>query len=92
MPDLVQSPDECEQAFAQVKAVLVGCLLLCSSDFSPYFALPFVLKTGMSDRGLGKTLSQVLEGMCHAVHQLQTAMYSIIEKECLAIKWVVLTL
>ncbi len=93
-PDPVQWTELCQQAFTQVKAALCGGPLLHSPDFS----LPFLLQTDASDRGLGAVLAQEMEGEERPVLYIsrklskRETMYSTIEKECLAIRWAVLTL
>ncbi|KAI7808673.1 hypothetical protein IRJ41_011194 [Triplophysa rosa] len=93
-PDPVQWSEKCQQAFSQVKAALCGGPLLHSPDF----ALPFVLQTDASDRGLGAVLAQEVGGEERPVLYISRklskgeAKYSTIEKECLAIRWAVLTL
>ncbi|XP_067248999.1 NACHT, LRR and PYD domains-containing protein 3-like isoform X2 [Chanodichthys erythropterus] len=93
-PDTVQWTELCQQAFTQVKAALCGGPLLHSPDFS----LPFLLQTDASDRGLGAVLSQEIEGEERPVLYIsrklskREAKYSTVEKECLAIRWAVLTL
>ncbi len=94
VPDTVQWTERCQQAFTQVKAALCGGPLLHSSDFS----LPFLLQTDASDRGLGAVLTQEIGGEEHPLLYIsrklskRETMYSTIEKECLAIRWAVLTL
>ncbi len=62
------------------------------------FNLPFLLQTDTSDRGLGAVLAQVVEGEERSLLYLSRKLskretrYSTIEKECLAIRWAVLTL
>ncbi|XP_057201512.1 uncharacterized protein LOC130561305 [Triplophysa rosa] len=93
-PDPVQWTERCQQAFTQVKAALCGGPLL----HSPNFSLPFFLQTDASDRGLGAVLSQEMGGEERPVLYIsrklskREAKYSTIEKECLAIRWAVLTL
>ncbi len=78
----------------QVKAALCGGPLL----HSPNFDLPFLLQTDASDRGLGAVLAQVVGGEERPVLYLSRKLskretrYSTVEKECLAIRWAVLTL
>ncbi len=94
VPDTVQWTERCQQAFTQVKAALCGGPLLHSPDFS----LPFLLQTDASDRGLGAVLTQEMgveeRPVLYISRKLskRETMYSIIEKECLAIRWAVLTL
>uniref|UniRef100_A0A8C1LM62 Gypsy retrotransposon integrase-like protein 1 n=1 Tax=Cyprinus carpio TaxID=7962 RepID=A0A8C1LM62_CYPCA len=93
-PDRVQWTEQCQQAFTQIKAALCGGPLLNA----PNFSLPFILQTDASDRGLGAVLSQEVEGEERPVLYIsrklskRETMYSTIEKECLAIRWAVLTL
>ncbi len=93
-PDPVQWTELCQQALTKVKAALCGGPLL----HSPNFDLPFLLQTDASDRGLGAVLSQVVGGEERPVLYLSRKLskretrYSVIEKECLAIRWAVLTL
>ncbi len=94
VPDTVPWTERCQQVFTQVKAALCGGPLLHSPDFS----LPFLLQTDASDRGLGAVLTQEIGGEEHPVLYIsrklskRETMYSTIEKECLAIRWAVLTL
>ncbi len=94
VPDTVPWTEQCQQAFTQVKAALCGGPLLHSPDFS----LPFLLQTDASDRGLGAVLTQEIKGEERPVLYIsrklskREPMYSTIEKECLAIRWAVLTL
>ncbi len=84
----------CQQALTKVKAALCGGPLL----HSPNFDLPFLLQTDASDRGLGAVLAQVVGGEERPVLYLSRKLskretrYSTVEKECLAIRWAVLTL
>ncbi len=77
-----------------MKAALCGGPLL----HSPNFDLPFLLQTDASDRGLGAVLAQVVGGEERPVLYLSRKLskretrYSTVEKECLAIRWAVLTL
>ncbi len=93
-PDPVQWTELCQQALTKVKATLCGGLLL----HSPNFDLPFLLQTDASDRGLGAVLAQVVGGEERPVLYLSRKLskretrYSTVEKECLAIRWAVLTL
>ncbi|CAM4608181.1 unnamed protein product [Leuciscus chuanchicus] len=94
VPDTVPWTEQCQQAFTQLKAALCGGPLLHAPDFS----LPFILQTDASDRGMGAVLSQEVEGEERPVLYIsrklskRETMYSTIEKECLAIRWAVLTL
>ncbi len=94
VPDTVPWTERCQQVFTQVKAALCGGPLLNSPDFS----LPFLLQTDASDRGLGAVLTQEIGGEERPVLYIsrklskRETMYSTIEKECLAIRWAVLTL
>ncbi|XP_056585423.1 uncharacterized protein LOC130406867 [Triplophysa dalaica] len=93
-PDTVQWTEQCQQGFTKVKAALCGGPLLHSPDFS----ISFLLQTDASDRGVGAVLSQEVGGedrpvlyISRKLSQRETK-YSTIEKECLAIRWAVLTL
>ncbi len=94
VPDTVPWTERCQQVFTQVKAALCGGPLLHSPDFS----LPLLLQTDASDRGLGAVLTQEIGGEERPVLYIsrklskRETMYSTIEKECLAIRWAVLTL
>ncbi len=94
VPDTVQWTERCQQVFTQVKAALCGGPLLHSPDFS----LPFLLQMDASDRGLGAVLTQEIGGEERPVLYIsrklskRETMYCTIEKECLAIRWAVLTL
>ena len=88
-PNEVIWTDVCDQAFLKLKS------LLCSSPIlaSPNFQRPFVLQTDASDRGIGAVLSQEDEDSVErpiAYYSRKLApreeRYSVIEKECLAIK------
>lgn len=67
------------------------CMLLAD------FTLTFTLQTDASDRGLGAVLSQEMEGeerpelYINLKLSRRETVYSTIEKECLAIRWAVLT-
>ncbi len=93
-PDPVQWTELCQQALTKIKAALCGGPLL----HSPNFDLPFLLQTDASDRGLGAVLAQVVGGEERPVLYLSRKLskretrYSTVEKECLAIRWAVLTL
>ena len=78
--------DQCEEAFKT---------LLCSKPVlrGPDFAENFVLQTNASDRGVGAVLSQKdKSGEDHPIANFSRKLlpreekYSVIEKECLAIK------
>ncbi len=72
--------------------------LVIELPHSPNFDLPFLLQTDASDRGLGAVLAQVVGGEERPVLYLSRKLskretrYSTVEKECLAIRWAVLTL
>ncbi len=93
-PNPVQWTEVCQQALTKVKAALCGGPLLHSLNFD----LPFLLQTDASDRGLGAVLAQVVGGEKRPVLYLSRKLSkretrsSTMEKECLAIRWAVLTL
>ena len=88
-PNQVIWTPSCDQAFARLKK------LLCSDPVlkSPNFEKEFILQTDASDRGVGAILSQLDDnGDEHPVAYFSKKLlareekYSVIEKECLAIK------
>lgn len=90
--DLLHPPHEALQAFQNLKRAITSGPILQSPDFSK----PFLLQTDASENGLGAVLSQVSsEGIEHPILFISQKLfpreqgYSIIEKECLAIKWAV---
>ena len=84
----VQWNSECGRAFEKLKSLLCGEPVLKCPDFEK----PFVLQTDASDRGVGAVLSQLYEGEDHPVAYFSRKLlpreekYSVVEKECLAIK------
>ncbi|XP_064399260.1 uncharacterized protein LOC135345747 [Halichondria panicea] len=81
--------DTCEQAFQKLKTLLSTSPILASPDFTQQF----ILQTDASDRGIGAVLSQLDgTGMDRPVAYYSKKLlpreerYSVIEKECLAIK------
>ena len=88
-PNDVIGTDKCDQAFLQLKPLLCTSPILVSPDFSR----PFVLQTDASDRGIGAGLSQLdSSGLERPMAYYSKTLlpreehYSVIEKECLAIK------
>ena len=80
---------ECDRAFSHLKQVLLSYPVLHSVDFSK----PFILQVDASNVGVGAVLSQLDEGnKDHPVAYFSRKLlpreqkYSVIEKECLAIK------
>ena len=90
-PDTVQWSEPCQVSFEAIKTALCGKSVLCA----PNFDLPFSLQTDASDRGLGAVLTQQVEGVDRPVLYLSRKLadretrYSMVEKECLAIRWAV---
>lgn len=88
-PNHVGWTTQCHQAFQELKRHLCRPPVLAS----PNFALPFVLQTDASERGVGAVLAQRGEdGFDHPVAYFSRKLlpreqrYSTIEKECLAIR------
>ena len=80
---------ECQQSFLKLHSLLTSSPILRASDYS----LPFIVRTGASDIGLGVVLSQLVDGIEHLVSFLSRKLlpregnYPTIVKECLAIVW-----
>ena len=88
-PNRVDWTAQCEQAFRALKNVLCSDAVLKSPDFDQ----PFVLQTDASDRGIGAVLSQYDDkGQERPIAFYSRKLlpreerYSVVEKECLAIK------
>ncbi|XP_073721145.1 uncharacterized protein [Misgurnus anguillicaudatus] len=88
-PNQVQWTAPAEEAFTQLKAALSTEPVLRSPDFGK----PFILQTDASELGLGAVLLQEQNGIRHPVLYLSRKLfpretrYSVVEKECLALKW-----
>ena len=84
----VQWNAECEKAFEKLKSLLCGEPELKCPDFQK----TFVLQTDASDRGVGAVLSQMYDGEDHPAAYFswkplpREEKYSVVEKECLAIR------
>ncbi|XP_068121096.1 uncharacterized protein [Hyperolius riggenbachi] len=80
---------DAEVAFCKLKEVLCSGPVLIAPDFKK----KFVVQTDASNVGLGAVLSQMVHGEEHPVVYLSRKLtpaeknYSIVERECLAIKW-----
>ena len=91
LPHHMRWTKEAETAFQTLKQALCEEPVLVSPDFTR----PFVLQTDASGTGLGAVLAQVIEGDEHPVTFVSRKLlkhernYSMVEKECLAIKWAV---
>ncbi len=78
-----------EKAFLELKGLLSDKPILRSPDFEK----SFVLQTDASELGLGAVLMQEETGGRHPVVYLSRKLfpretrYSVVEKECLALKW-----
>ena len=88
-PSDIEWTADCDRAFQQLKSLLCTAPILASPDFNRQF----VLQTDASDRGIGAVLSQVDgDGIERPVAYYSKKLlpreerYSVIEKECLAIK------
>ena len=88
-PNKIEWSSELDAAFGSLKSELCSAPVLASPDFNR----PFILQTDASDRGVGAVLSQCDdEGLDHPVAYFSRKLlpreerYSMIEKECLAIK------
>ena len=92
-PNSVTWTDSCERAFEELKASMCRSPVL----HSPNFNKPFLLQTDASDRGVGAVLSQQNSDGDHPVAYFSKKLlpreerYSVIEKECLAVKLAVQT-
>ncbi|MGH0149802.1 UNVERIFIED_CONTAM: hypothetical protein FKN15_016115 [Acipenser sinensis] len=88
-PNLIKWSAECQGAFDTIKRRLCQAPTLITPDFTKRF----ILHTDASDVGLGAVLSQKVAGVEHPILYLSKKMlprernYSVVEKECLAIKW-----
>ncbi|MGH0185230.1 UNVERIFIED_CONTAM: hypothetical protein FKN15_017326 [Acipenser sinensis] len=88
-PNSIKWSEECQGAFNTVKQRLCQAPALITPDFTKRF----ILHTDASDVGLGAVLSQMVGGVEHPVLYISKKMlprernYSVVEKECLAIKW-----
>ena len=88
-PIQMQWTEECDHAFNKLKQQLCSAPVLSSLDFSR----PFVLQTDASEHGVGAVLPQRSDqGKDHPIAYFSKKLlpreerYSMIEKECLAIK------
>lgn len=87
---MVRWSPEAERAFQELKQALCRQPVFMAPDFSR----EFVVQTDASEVGLGAVMSQVVNGEEHPVIYLSRKLspaernYAIVEKEGLAIKWV----
>lgn len=85
----VQWTEPAEKAFIKLKEMLSEGPILHSPDFER----PFIVQTDVLELGLGAVLMQEEEGVRHPVVYLSQKLfsreirYSVVEKECLALKW-----
>ena len=89
LPNSLKLNDEARKAFEKLKKLLCSEAVLSSQDLGR----PFILQTDASDRGVGAVLCQQGDdGEEHPVYYYSRKFlpreerYSVIEKECLAIK------
>ena len=89
LPNKVKWTESCEMAFNTLKDLLCKEPILKSPDFEQ----PFVVQTDASDVGIGAALLQGEAGNLLPVVYISRKLlkherpYSVVEKECLAIKW-----
>lgn len=80
---------ECEEALQSLKGTLCTEPILKSPDFDQ----PFTVQTDASDVGIGAALLQGEPGSLHPIAYISRKLlknevrYSVVKKECLAIKW-----
>lgn len=80
---------ECEQAFTEIKNLLVSAPILSC----PNFDYDFILQCDASSKGLGSVLSQYYNGREHVICYLSRTLtkaeqkYTITELECLSVLW-----
>ena len=89
LPNSLKLNDEARKAFEKLKKLLCSEAVLSSPDFGR----PFIIQTDASDRGVGAVLcKQGDDGEEHPVYYYSRKFlpreerYSVIEKECLAIR------
>ena len=88
LPNSIKLSDEARKAFEKLKKVMCSEAILSSPDFGR----PFILQTDASARGVGAVLCQQGDNEEHPVYYFSRKFlpreerYSVIEKECLAIK------
>lgn len=93
-PRNVRCLEDCERAFQTLKEHVIQEPIVFHSDFSKLF----ILQTEASEVGLWAVLSQERDGEEHVVLYLSQKLfplevkYSTIEREALAVKWVIETL
>lgn len=88
-PNKVQWTEECEEAFQTLKDVMCKEPILKSPDFEQHFTV----QTDASEVGIGAVLLQGEPGNLLPIAYISRKLnkherrYSVVEKECLAIKW-----
>lgn len=93
-PNQIRWTEEAEAAFQDIRTALSRS----SSLHNPNFNQPFILQTDASDRGLGAVLLQGAPDARRPIAFLSRKLfprevrYSIVEKECLAVKWALVSL
>ncbi|CAM5157677.1 unnamed protein product [Eretmochelys imbricata] len=93
-PEIVKWSDAAEGAFTDLRTALCCHPVLIAPDFKK----EFVLQTDASEVGLGAVLSQIVWEEEHPILYLSRKLlpreqkYTVVEKECRAIKWAMETL
>ncbi|CAM5100341.1 unnamed protein product [Eretmochelys imbricata] len=93
-PDIVRWTTTAEDAFSDLRTTLCTDAILVAPDLGK----EFILQTDASDVGMGAVLSQMVGNDEHPIHFLSRKLlprerkYTIVEKECLAVKWAVVSL
>ncbi|CAM4525836.1 unnamed protein product [Lepidochelys kempii] len=93
-PEIVKWTDAAEGAFADLRTALCCHPVLIAPDFEK----EFILQTDASEVGLGVVLSQMVGEEEHPILYLSRKLlpreqkYTVIEKECLVVKWAMETL
>ncbi|CAM4532654.1 unnamed protein product [Caretta caretta] len=93
-PEILKWTDTAEGAFTDLRTALCCHPVLIAPDFEK----EFILQTDASEVGLGAILSQMVGEEEHPILYLSRKLlpreqkYTVVEKECLAVKWAMETL